>query len=394
MPRPFASARALIAAASRRLFGPSLAVALTATAAHADLPKSDEEVTLYPTVGWLDPESGRWVVPIHGCIYEPERDSFKRRALLALLARRLHLTGEENDLFRRRAAAFLVDHESGKRLEVAAAESATVCEPSGANGQFRGRVELAPAPTPPTADASVVLRVATRPGDDREFSTRVQLLSPRGISVVCDIDDTVKVTDVTDTRAMLRNTFLREFQPVAGMPALVSALAAGGASVHYVSASPWQLLEPLREMFGAAGLPAGSMHLKSFRWKDQTLWDLLASPESFKPPILRELLERFPQRRFILIGDTSERDPEIYGAIAREHPGRVAAILIRVTSPEQWTEQRQREAFDGIDSATVMFNDPANVHAPSVLERASPDSPTRCDGPPGAAATARPPAKP
>jgi phosphatidate phosphatase APP1 len=36
-----------------------------------------------------------------------------------------------------------------------------------------------------------------------------------------------------------------------------------------------------------------------------------------------------PHRRFLLIGDSSERDPEIYAEIAAKHPQNVAGIIIR-----------------------------------------------------------------
>lgn len=36
-----------------------------------------------------------------------------------------------------------------------------------------------------------------------------------------------------------------------------------------------------------------------------------------------------PQRKFILVGDSGEKDPEIYRFLAHRYPGRVAAVLIR-----------------------------------------------------------------
>ena len=47
------------------------------------------------------------------------------------------------------------------------------------------------------------------------------------------------------------------------------------------------------------------------------------------------MLAKFPERNFILIGDSGEADPEIYGDIARRHPGRVRAILIRNVTAER-----------------------------------------------------------
>jgi phosphatidate phosphatase APP1 len=40
-------------------------------------------------------------------------------------------------------------------------------------------------------------------------------------------------------------------------------------------------------------------------------------------------MELFPRRRFVLVGDSSERDGELYAGVARKYPGQVAGIHIR-----------------------------------------------------------------
>ena len=44
---------------------------------------------------------------------------------------------------------------------------------------------------------------------------------------------------------------------------------------------------------------------------------------------IREILELHPQLRFVLIGDSGEKDPEIYADIVRTYPGRILAVYIR-----------------------------------------------------------------
>ena len=157
----------------------------------------------------------------------------------------------------------------------------------------------------------------TRPGDNRRFAGAVQLIGPRGFSVISDIDDTIKITEVGDRRALLANTFLREFREVPGMAALYRRWAKEGVFFHYVSASPWQLYAPLAAFLEAACYPSGSVHLKGFRWADTSLLDLFSSAEKTKRQAIEPILALFPHRRFILVGDSGERDPEIYAALAR-----------------------------------------------------------------------------
>jgi phosphatidate phosphatase APP1 len=37
----------------------------------------------------------------------------------------------------------------------------------------------------------------------------------------------------------------------------------------------------------------------------------------------------FPDRTFLLVGDSGERDPELYAAIAKRNPRQVAGVAIR-----------------------------------------------------------------
>ncbi|MFI5428590.1 phosphatase domain-containing protein [Aeromicrobium sp. UC242_57] len=44
---------------------------------------------------------------------------------------------------------------------------------------------------------------------------------------------------------------------------------------------------------------------------------------------IREILDLHPDLSFVLIGDSGEKDPEIYADIVRSHPGRIRAVYIR-----------------------------------------------------------------
>jgi phosphatidate phosphatase APP1 len=190
--------------------------------------------------------------------------------------------------------------------------------------------------------------------DSRAFIGTIHILSNSGVSVISDIDDTIKVTEVRDREALLLNTFCRPFQSVDGMAELYRAWQTNGAQFHYLSASPWQLYIPLAEFIGKAGFPAGTFHMKDFRVKDSTFLALLGDPEKFKLKLIRPLFEQFPQRTFILVGDSGEKDPEIYGQIAREFPKQVRAICIRDVTDESRTSDRYHRAFRDVPAASCV----------------------------------------
>ena len=329
--------------------------------------KADKVVTFFPTTGYIDPD-GFAALPIHGWIYEPEYDSFLRRQTLELLRKALELEPEDaaTKTFKERAAYFLVDNERGKKVPIRIGDLVFVMEESSANGHFIDRVKLPLDQAMKLRDANgwIHYRAVTRDGDDRVFAGRVQLILPTGWSVISDIDDTIKISEVRQKKALLANTFLKEFQPVPGMPELFQAWQAKGAAFHYVSASPWQLYVPLAQFQEQHRFPAGSWHLKEFRWKDSSFVNLFQSPEKYKPRVIEPILKAYPKRQFICVGDSGEKDPEIYADLARRYPDQIIRILIRDVTNEAATAERYRQAFAGLPKERWhIFTEPKEIPA-------------------------------
>jgi phosphatidate phosphatase APP1 len=168
---------------------------------------------------------------------------------------------------------------------------------------------------------------------------------------------------VHDRKATLRNTFLNPFQAVPGMAEVYRAWAERtGAQFCYVSASPWQLFLPLSGFVSSNGFPAGMFYLKSFRLKDESVFSLFQNPERYKPAVIEPLLKQFPRRQFVLVGDSGERDPEIYGRLARQYPRQVARIFIRNVSGEPGGAPRYKNAFRDLPSELwKVFQDPSEI---------------------------------
>jgi phosphatidate phosphatase APP1 len=188
------------------------------------------------------------------------------------------------------------------------------------------------------------------------------LIEPRGLSVISDIDDTIKISDVTNRRELLANTFLREYKPVAGTSELYRWWATHEVRFHYVSASPWQLYGPMSDFLAAHKFPGGSMHMKVFRLKDRSALGLLAAQQQYKPEVIAKIMSDFPRRRFVLVGDSGEQDPEIHGALARERKEQVARIFIRHIGSQKTMGARYEAAFKGVPRETWhVFTDVATL---------------------------------
>jgi len=145
-----------------------------------------------------------------------------------------------------------------------------------------------------------------------------------GVSVISDIDDTIKATGILDgIKIVFANTFLHAPNPVEGMSDVYRHFSAAGVPHHYVSNGPWQLFPMLSAFFRESSFPPGSAHLRLF-----DLRTARAVPGQHKLTVIPELMKDFPTRKFILIGDTGELDPEVYTKIARLYPDHVLKIFI------------------------------------------------------------------
>ncbi|MFP6602601.1 MAG: App1 family protein [Pirellulaceae bacterium] len=316
-----------------------------------------DDVVLYPTYAVQHANRDSWRVPIWGTVYETERASIRKRMLVRLLKRVMKVDPAcfQSDLFRQRIRHFVAATERAKRVWVQIGEQLfRLRRRSRRNGNFRGVLTLSNEQVDRLAEQGVIrdgwlhFEVLSRGNDNRRFQGQVQLIESTGVSVISDIDDTMKTTQVHDLQSMLENTFLEEFQPVDDLQSVYRQWAAEGASFHYVSSSPWPLFEPLNEFCQGAGFPRGSYHLRLLRLRDHMLRRLPVIRRRGKDGKIKSILKAFPGRQFILVGDSAERDPEIYGAAARLYPNQVTAIYIRQVNQRPLDAQRAEQAFRGL----------------------------------------------
>lgn len=295
--------------------------------------KEDENLVFFPTYGYFS-ENGIVNLEIHSYIFELESESTIRNQFLEQLRKIVGLqkTDKEYSLFEERARLFMVDNERNKVISIRLGDIIYNLKKSGPNGHSITIIPIKPEHLPKSITPNRIIPFqAVMPTDDkRVFKGQVQLIQPEGISVISDIDDTIKVSNVLDKKELARNTFLRLYNPVPGMSALYQRWVSKGAVFHYVSGSPWQLYEPLSDFMQKNGFPQGSFHLKYLRLKDWSMIEFLISDqEAYKIGHLQNIVGRFPQRRFILVGDSGEKDPEIYARIAKQYPRQIQAICIR-----------------------------------------------------------------
>ena len=293
----------------------------------------------FPAIGI--PVDEGWQVEVHAWCYRLR----SHRLVIPLVRKalgfeRTRLSPSEKQRFAERAQWMFAHNARGHPVAVAAGGETFTLGKTRPNGRLR---------------ATIIVRTASPvPGIDIHF------LAPDGLSVISDIDDTIRISHVRDRSALLRGTFVDPFRAVDGMADVFRAWRRCGAQFHYLSATPWQLYVPIAAFVDAHGFPKGTFHLRDFRWKDRTLFNVMASPSRYKRRTIEPLLRQLPRRRFVLVGDSGQHDPEVFGELARRYRRQVRAIFIRDVGRS--TAARYRDAFAGLSRASwQVFSDPASL---------------------------------
>lgn len=156
-------------------------------------------------------------------------------------------------------------------------------------------------------------------------------------AVISDIDDTVmKSYSATIFRRLYelisKNPYRRKVfeNTIEWYKDLAEAHPPGTESraFFYVSSSEWNLYEYLNTVFKMNELPEGIFLLNSLRTL-RSFWKTGKTGHEGKLIRIGRLMNTFPGVKFILIGDNTQKDPEIYEEIVSKYPNQIKAVLIR-----------------------------------------------------------------
>lgn len=332
--------------------------------------KSDEHLIFFPTFAPLAPEAAQVEVPVHAWIFERHGWGLATTAEVRALGHLLGLEDAEQKtkIFLARAEPFTFDNERNKAPSVLVRGKAHLLVASTPDGHSETKITVTAGAEKFVDRQQLDLQLQTKTDDRRVFAGRVQLIGPEGLSVVSDIDDTIKFSNVLVKKELIRNTFVREFKPIDGMSQVYRDWEKHSDAVfHYVSGSPWQLYEPLFAFATADNFPRGSFHLRKLRLKDRSVLAFFGDPLEFKLATIEPILAAFPNRRFLLVGDSGEHDPEVYGELARRRPEQIKLIAIRNITDAKPDDGRMTVAFRGVDMQRVLlFRDAKELAAVDV----------------------------
>ena len=67
---------------------------------------------------------------------------------------------------------------------------------------------------------------------------------------------------------------------------------------------------------------------------------------------ISEIIQRFPERKFILVGDSGEKDPEVYREIKKKFPNQVQEIKIRDVVNDR---EKNKSRLEGMTIIEAVF---------------------------------------
>lgn len=197
----------------------------------------------------------------------------------------------------------------------------------------------------------------------------VQPEADETLGYVSDIDDTIKVSEVTNKLVAAGKLLFgnpKTSHMIPGTSTLYQILEAHDGKTdgdfHYLSGSPLNLSDTLYGFLDGNQYPRGSVDLK--KWGFSKGDDNPIQQQDYKQEKLRLLFKTYPKRVYLLFGDSGEKDPEIYRQIATEFPGRVKGIFINNV-----TEGKQSDArFQGVQLTNNAGEAAAILHKAGLLK--------------------------
>jgi len=154
---------------------------------------------------------------------------------------------------------------------------------------------------------------------------------------ISDIDDTFLISYSARLRRRLYTLFTKNAhtrKPFKGVVNHYELLAASGQTKNnknpffYVSGSEWNLYDFIVEFSEKNYLPKGVFLLSQLK-NIKGIWS--SGQKNLRTKFIRivRIVEAYPHLQFILLGDDSQKDPEIYLSLVSHFPHKIIAVYIR-----------------------------------------------------------------
>ena len=173
--------------------------------------------------------------------------------------------------------------------------------------------------------------------NDKRFSSEFYFSDEHETGVISDIDDTLLVSHST---RLMRKMILMLFKnahtrkPIPFLVHFFHHLQQLNDEDHpkdyfYVSNTEWNLYDFLVDFFAINELPKGVFFLQNLKKGFRDFVKKNRKNHGHKISTIEFLLQFYPQKNYILVGDNGQKDMDIYHRIVARYPERIKGVMIR-----------------------------------------------------------------
>jgi len=176
--------------------------------------------------------------------------------------------------------------------------------------------------------------------------------SSHTVDVISDIDDTIIVSHSSNLFKRIGTLVFRaphKRKSIKLSSSLLNTFVKNGASVIYVSKSESNLFGLLTAYIDYNSLPQGCLILTSFL-KLQQLFKSKKGVD-YKLDNIRFILENTYQKKYVLIGDDSQKDIDVFLRVVEQFPERILKVYIRQTKNS--LSKSQKKNWEKLKSSKV-----------------------------------------
>ena len=176
-------------------------------------------------------------------------------------------------------------------------------DPTTTEGDYDGFVQINDTGLEAGNSTNDIQRMNVYTEGDVNGNATAYLVPPTGLTVISDIDDILRVTQIYEPKEGLLNSFARPYVPWMNMPDIYAnwSRSLSNFHFHYLTTTPEQVTRNYMD-FIYKTYPGGSFDTRPLNFSD------VSATLSIRKFLLDKIFETYPHRKFILVADTSNSD--------------------------------------------------------------------------------------
>ncbi len=166
------------------------------------------------------------------------------------------------------------------------------------------------------------------------LTSKATIIDKKMIGIISDFDDTIIVSNVPNKLKLAYNTVFKNYKQrklVKGLKERFEKILAQNPKnlptpLFILSGSPQQLFNPIEGFLNYHNFPKHILILKKAHGKNK---DPLSDQYKYKMQKIEKLIQLYPNMKWVMFGDSGEKDKEVYESLTKKYPDKVLRFYIR-----------------------------------------------------------------